>query len=81
MEIYNVIVTNEEGHICCVKSFKEKSDAIAYLKESHDNDLRVAELEGDAYEIDDFFAVPEVGYTVYYGDFFYHGEIIKSELV
>ena len=78
MKLFNVICTNESASVTAVRHFKTKAEAQAALEEEKNNDINMLSSEGwgDALDIQ---SNPK-GYTIYYSEYFYHGEIVESEL-
>ena len=77
IDVYNVVSVNEEGSVVGVKTFANIEDAKKEVENQHDTDRNMLESEG--WEVEDNFFTPN-GYTIYYGDFFYHAEIYRSDL-
>lgn len=78
MKLFNVICTNESASVTAIRHFKTREEAQAALEEEKNNDIKMLSSEGweDCLDIQ---SNPK-GYTIYYSEYFYHGEIVESEL-
>ena len=80
IDLFNVVLTNENGNVDCVYSFLNKEDAREQLAEMHKRDLETIENE-DLYLEEDVYEEGYNFYEIYYGnDEFYRGEVIHSIL-
>ena len=80
IDLYNVVLTNENGDVCGVKSFLTEDEAKKCLAEMHKADLETIENE-DLYLEEDKFNIGCTAYSIWYGsEYLYHGEVSKSVL-
>jgi len=79
MTLYNVVFVNEGADILSIKHFLNKDDAMSFLAEELENDKKMLKNEGwdeSSLEINE----TPFSYTIYYSEYFYHGQIVKTEL-
>ena len=78
MKLFNVICTNESASVTAIRHFTTREEAEAALEEEKNNDIKMLSSEGWE-EALDIHSTPRT-YTIYYSEYFYHGEIVESEL-
>jgi len=79
MKLFNVICTNEAASVTEIRHFKTREEAQAALEEEKNNDIKLLSSMGWEEGSFDIQSNPS-GYTIYYSEYFYHGEIVESEL-
>ena len=80
IDLYNVVLTNENGDVCGVKSFLTEDEAKKCLAEMHKADLEMIE-SADLFLDEDKFNIGCTVYSIWYeGEYLYHGEVSKSVL-
>jgi len=79
MKLFNVICTNEAASVTAIRHFKTREEAEAALEEEKSNDIKVLSSNGWEEDNLDIQSNPK-GYTIYFSEYFYHGEIVESEL-